>query len=79
MWITFVPSSNTAKPPVELYARLLLHVGGARGVGAGGQRGRGVEARGQAQRAPPYVRDHAHSRAARWTRVLLSNRHARNV
>ena len=69
----------TEKPPVELYAGLLLHVCGAGGVGAGGQRGRGVETRGQAQRAPPHVWDHAHSRAARCTRVLLSNRHARNV
>merc|ERR1719189_415105 len=56
--------------PVELYAWLLLHVGGARGVGAGGQRGRGVEARGHAQRASPYVRHHAHSRAARQGRDL---------
>ena len=79
MWITFISSSKTEKPPVELYAGLLLHVGGTRGVWAGGQRGRGVETRGQAQRAPPHVRDHAHSRAARCTRVLLSNRHASNV
>ena len=77
--IAYNSSSNTEKPPVELYAWLLLHVGGTGGVGAGGQRGRGVEARGQAQRAPPHVRDHAHSRAARCTRVLLSNRHASNV
>ena len=77
--ITFVSSSNTEKPPVELYAGLLLHVGGTGGVRAGGQRGGGVETRGQAQRAPPHVRDHAHSRAARCTRVSLSGRHASNV